>query len=45
MEWNGNAREKVINVLLEENVLNGRLEIWSRYMQIDGKGIDYENDD
>ena len=22
---------------LEENVLNGRLEIWSRYMQIDGK--------
>ena len=22
---------------LEENVLNGRLEIWSRNMQIDGK--------
>ncbi len=22
---------------LEESVLNGRLEIWSRYIQIDGK--------
>ena len=26
----------------EENVFNGRLEIWSRYMQIDG--IDHGND-
>ena len=35
MEW-GCKREND-KCSLEESVFNGRLEIWSRYMQIDGK--------
>ena len=39
LNWNGMEGIDYENdkYSLEENVLNGRLEIWSRCMQIDGK--------
>ena len=33
----GECKRENDKCALEENVLNGILEIWSRYMQIDGK--------